>query len=263
MPEFLWNFMADDLIYGELTDCCWSDVGGAPLPDEQDLSLPEPRVLSNQKAKRRERTKLNRNQKRSRMQEELGTGLKISTLKKFPAHSSRVALQTGFDTMDSQVTVPGWVGQSLRSLPSLVYTLEQLTQSFNLQLIPWKGRQVREVLLLLPLSYLLSRTTHLLMDREKRVIGLLAGQPKSGDWATVCNKTFVALDRLAERVAPSEKDIQSRRGIFPTIAYGISLGNGQKVSIYHLCSICSITSPSKLILYLEATFLKPRIKTKG
>jgi hypothetical protein len=96
------------------------------------------------------------------------------------------------------------------------------------------------------------------MDREKRVIGLLAGQPKSGDWATVCNKAFVALDRLAERVVPSEKDIQSRRGIFPTIAYGISLGNGQKVS-----SICSIASPSKLMLYLEATFLKPRIKTKG
>ncbi len=142
MPEFLWNFMADDLINGELTDHSWSDGGGVRLPVEQDLGLPEPRVVSNRKAKRRERTKLNRNQKRSRIQEELATGLKISTLKKFPAHRTRVALQTGFDAMGAQVTVPGWVGQPLRSLPSKVYGLGELTQCFNLQLIPWKGRYV-------------------------------------------------------------------------------------------------------------------------
>ena len=68
------------------------------------------------------------------------------------------------------------------------------------------------------------------MDQEKRIIGVLAGQPRSGDWATVCNRAFVALDRLAERAVPSVKDAESRRGIFPTIAYGISLGNGQTVS---------------------------------
>ncbi len=68
------------------------------------------------------------------------------------------------------------------------------------------------------------------MDREKRVIGVLAGQPEGRDWAAACNKAFVALDRLAERAVPSVKDAESRRGIFPTIAYGISLGNGQTVS---------------------------------
>ena len=67
------------------------------------------------------------------------------------------------------------------------------------------------------------------MDREKRVIGVLAGQPKSSNWASACSNAFAALDGLAERVKPSPKDAQSRRGIFPTIAYGISLGNGQTV----------------------------------
>jgi len=65
IPEFLWNFMADNLIYGELTDHSWSDGGGVHLPVEQDLGLTEPRVISNQKAKRREWMKLNWNQKRS------------------------------------------------------------------------------------------------------------------------------------------------------------------------------------------------------
>jgi hypothetical protein len=68
------------------------------------------------------------------------------------------------------------------------------------------------------------------MDREQRIIGVLGGQPRSKDWAYICNSAFVVLDRLSKRIVPSAADIKSRRGIFPTIAYGISLGNGQTVS---------------------------------
>jgi hypothetical protein len=82
------------------------------------------------------------------------------------------------------------------------------------------------------------------MDREQRIIGVLGGQPRSKDWANVCNNAFVVLDRLSKRVVPSAADIKSRRGIFPTIAYGISLGNGQTVSatpvlfaLYHINTI--------------------------
>ena len=85
-----------------------------------------------------------------------------------------------------------------------------------------------------PSSYLLSRTTNLLLDREKRIIGVLAGQPQGENWASTCNRAFTALDLLAQRVVPSKKDVESRRGIFPTIAYGISLGNGQKVSVIYV-----------------------------
>ena len=131
------------MFFGELTEHHWSDVGKAPLPGNEDQGLAEPRVIaaSSRKAKKRERTSLCRKQKRARMQEELGTSLKMNALKKFPAHITRVALETGFDAMDAPVTVPGWVGLSLSKLPSKVYTLEELTQAFNLRLIPWKGRQ--------------------------------------------------------------------------------------------------------------------------
>ena len=67
------------------------------------------------------------------------------------------------------------------------------------------------------------------MDKEKRVIRVLAGQPRSSDWANAYNNAFATLDRLAKRVKPSPKDVQSWQRIFPTIAYGISLDNGQTV----------------------------------
>jgi len=68
------------------------------------------------------------------------------------------------------------------------------------------------------------------MDREKRVIGVLAGQPIDAGWTNACNNAVHVLGHLAQRAVPSAKDAESCCGIFPTIAYGISLGNGQTVS---------------------------------
>ena len=152
--DLLWKLFEDDVIFGELTEHHWSDAGEACLPDDEDQGLAEPRVAaaSNRKAKKRERTRVCRNRKRARMQEELQTSLKINVLKKFPAHITRVALETGFHAMDAPVTMPGWVGQSLSKLPSRVYTLDELTQTFNLWLIPWKGRYVTLALYLPQLS---------------------------------------------------------------------------------------------------------------
>ena len=142
MAEFLLKAMEENLFSGELTEHCWSDGGGAQLPDQQGQGLIEPSTISNRKAKKRERTKLNRNQERSRMQQEIGTGQKMSTLKKFPAHITRVAIQTGFDAMAAKVTLPGWIGPSLRNLPPKQYKLRELTETHNLRLIPWNGRYV-------------------------------------------------------------------------------------------------------------------------
>ena len=153
--------MVNDLMDGEVTEHCWSDGGGVYLPGELDQGLAElylpgepdqglakPKATPHRKARKNERTKLKRNAERSRMQAEFGTGQKMSTLKKFPAHRNRVAFKIGFDAIHAQVTLPGWVGQSLSSLPSKVYTVEELTHSFNLKLIPWKGRYVTLFLLL-------------------------------------------------------------------------------------------------------------------
>ena len=76
----------------------------------------------------------------------------------------------------------------------------------------------------------LSRTTHLLLDKEKHVIGVLAGRPKDPDWENTCNRAYSILGHLAERVQPKKDGVESRRGIEKYVSYGISLGNGQQVS---------------------------------
>ena len=80
-------------------------------------------------------------------------------------------------------------------------------------------------------AYLLPRATHLLLDQGRRIIGVLAGRPKDKGWQEACEGAFFALDHVAQKAVPSKKDTESRRGIYPCIAYGISLGNGQVVSI--------------------------------
>ena len=92
--------------------------------------------------------------------------------------------------------------------------------------------------------HLLFRSTHLLLDKEKRVLGVLAGCPGSPGWQDTCSTAFSILQRVAKRVQPNQDELKSRRGIGKYVSYGISLGNGQKVSpIYyiftqHLVLIC-------------------------
>lgn len=84
---------------------------------------------------------------------------------------------------------------------------------------------------------MLSRTTHLLLDKGRRIIGVLAGCPKDKGWEDVCSSAFLALDRVAQKVVSSKKDIETRRGVYPSITYGISLGNGIKVGLTLLTSL--------------------------
>lgn len=89
---------------------------------------------------------------------------------------------------------------------------------------------------LLSAAYLLPRTAHLLLDRGKRIIGVLAGSPKGRGWQEACEGAFFALDRVAQKAVPTKKDAQGRRGIYPSVAYGVSLGTGQSVSLpTHAC----------------------------
>ena len=148
-------FFHDDLeelcIYGELTEHCWSDSGGVYVPIKQKVQndgQAKPKVLTNGKAKRRERTKAKRSRERALVQKELGTDLKINVLMKYSANPTTVAIRTGFDAVHSQVTVAGWVGLSPRSLPSRVFTLQELTEVFKLRLIRWNGRYGALTLLL-------------------------------------------------------------------------------------------------------------------
>jgi hypothetical protein len=133
------RLLADDIDESEHE---WDD-DGTEWPNQQDTATVGPKVLTSQDLRNKARYKLRRNGERSRAQEVIGTGLKISALLKYPSSPAIARILVDFDaSVNAQVTIPGWVGKLLNNLPSELYTLEQLTEDHKLHLISWDGRYV-------------------------------------------------------------------------------------------------------------------------
>lgn len=74
-----------------------------------------------------------------------------------------------------------------------------------------------------------SRTTHALADKHDKCFGLLAGQPDDPTWQDTVRGAAEALREAKEKVNLGRR--VDRRGNFGTIAYGVSYGGGQRVSV--------------------------------
>ena len=151
IEEFLTSCRVDTCLYDDMTECSWSDGGEGHLLEEEGggPSMPQPRTEKPFKALQKQRSKKKRNAKRSEAQKALGTTVKLHVLAKYPAQSTIDAILTGFNTPGtSEITVPGWVGQPLKDLPSRAYTLTELIEGFGFRLFPWEGRYVTLPLLL-------------------------------------------------------------------------------------------------------------------
>ena len=84
---------------------------------------------------------------------------------------------------------------------------------------------------LIPLA---TRTVHLLLDRERHVVGVLAGHPNDKRWGQVHEDAFTKLQQAASTMSYSDKERNNRRGLFPTVAHGISFGGGRRwVHLFH------------------------------
>ena len=143
IEEFLTSCRVDTCLYDDMTECSWSDGGEGHLLEEEGggPSMPQPRTEKPFKALQKQRSKKKRNAKRSEAQKALGTTVKLHVLAKYPAQSTIDAILTGFNTPGtSEITVPGWVGQPLKDLPSRAYTLTELIKGFGFRLFPWEGR---------------------------------------------------------------------------------------------------------------------------
>lgn len=89
------------------------------------------------------------------------------------------------------------------------------------------------------------RTTHLLVDSEDRVIGILGGQPKNAEeWERVCREAAEALENSRGSCSFSDKQVKHRRGAFPALAVGIAHGDGTLVSSP---AFCPTTLPHSLL----------------
>ena len=69
---------------------------------------------------------------------------------------------------------------------------------------------------LIPLA---TRTVHLLLDRERHVVGVLAGHPNDKRWGQVHEDAFTKLQQAASTMSYSDKERNNRRGLFPNGDY--------------------------------------------
>ena len=71
--------------------------------------------------------------------------------------------------------------------------------------------------------------TYLLIDRQRQVIGVLLGQPRDLAGWQKAHRRALQLFRRAAQYFASRRVAPHRRGVFPTLAHGISFGGGQQV----------------------------------
>ncbi|KIL53869.1 hypothetical protein M378DRAFT_19460 [Amanita muscaria Koide BX008] len=130
--------------------------------------------------------------------------------------ATRDAILTDFSLAeDVEVTAPAWVTRESPNLPKQLFTKADLLEAHKLTYFPWNGR-----------------TVHLLLDRERYIVGVLAGHPNDKRWGQVHEDAFTKLQQAASTMSYSDKERSNRQGLFPTVAHGISFGGGQKEPRY-------------------------------
>ncbi|KAG6826569.1 hypothetical protein H0H92_015288 [Tricholoma furcatifolium] len=232
IAKYLRNKMENETFEGPLTDydTCESDedtdyqalkdkssnvVWGSPTPctSVSPNPLTDPGKPCASKTRRnKNRDKRRKNDKREGKAEE---GVKAH-VKKRQIEALKDALQFKFSLGENViVTTTGWQGRRYSSLPKKNYTREEAEQ-LGMTHFPWNGRD-----------------THLLLDQDFNVIGILLGQPRDradspGEWEALCKEAFEALHVAAASMNFSENECSHRRGAFPAVPHGISFGGGQK-----------------------------------
>ncbi|EIW58911.1 uncharacterized protein TRAVEDRAFT_86929, partial [Trametes versicolor FP-101664 SS1] len=68
-----------------------------------------------------------------------------------------------------------------------------------------------------------------IVDKDGRVIGLLAGRPADASWDDVASSAYSAMAEAAEACQFKPKHSDHRRGQFATLATGVSFGGGRTV----------------------------------
>jgi hypothetical protein len=140
------------------------------------------------------------------------------------------------------VTGLGWDSKSRDGLPAHAFMKEELECEYGMRHFKWDGICVLITFYLLIFTQEAPRTTHLLLNREHRIIGVLAGRPCNAKWGEeVHDKALAALQSAASEMGlrgntakgkPEGDHDVGRRRPFPSISYGLSFGGGQTVRAF-------------------------------
>lgn len=221
-----------DLFEDSVTDYEFSESGS---DDEDDQGSSQAHLSTGKGTSEGIRKVYKKESQRSRrLRKWLASGedLKPHVLKHRLRTAKANAIRVGYSVAsDADATKPGWVAKRPQGLPKDPLSLAELCgEKYGLKLLPWDGRWVAT-----PPSPCFSvspscRTSHVLLDRDERVVGVLVGQPQDRGWRDVCKGAYGALHKAASKVKPGKSGTcGERRGISVGIAQGISLGPGLKV----------------------------------
>lgn len=81
-----------------------------------------------------------------------------------------------------------------------------------------------------------------IVDRDERVIAVLAGQPRDSNWDGVGLDAAEAMRRAGEQLRFPRDQKSHRRGKFTAGAYGYSYGGGQKACLPFFCAASAYPS---------------------
>ncbi|KAG1721317.1 uncharacterized protein EDB91DRAFT_1088492 [Suillus paluster] len=72
-------------------------------------------------------------------------------------------------------------------------------------------------------------TPHVLLDKDRRTIGVLAGHPKDDGWHDTVAAVCTAMEHARDCCAFRRENMEHRRGAYPCLAVGVSFGGGQEI----------------------------------
>ncbi|KAI9429108.1 hypothetical protein H4582DRAFT_2090056 [Lactarius indigo] len=204
ISDYLHAKLVREALDGPLTDCEPSDSQGEPpelppgrlqqpprLPEPPSSALPATAPLSRHE-KEKVRKKDRRNKKRSIQQAAAGSGPGLKQVaKKAPVLRQ---LQSPWSCPSAWAWACGLRSQAgLEEKPPACqgeYTaVGELIGEYGMTCFPWDGRQ-----------------THPLLDRERRIIGVLVGQPRGQGWEAAKGEAFDALRVAAGQMSLTGKE---------------------------------------------------------
>lgn len=149
---------------------------------------------------------------------------------KYIAMAASQALHSSLNARTLPIATGGFVGVDqdvLKEVPSV----EELKLR-GYKYYAWDGVYVSVFVLEEPgcsCSRTGKRKPFVVLDRDNRVVALFAGQPNDPDWAAVASEASRAMTAAAQRCSFKKGDRDHRRGMFATLALGISFGGGRTV----------------------------------
>ena len=149
VAELVHERRAYDAIDAPLTDYSYSDIEDAGTqclgkrrrddpPSTSDVSPPP----SKKTMKQKERSRQHKIAQRMKVQAEEGTKVKaVAKALRFKAVQNALLFDFNMRT-DASITLPAWVGKSVRGLPRQVFTKDELVGKFGMTVYPWDGMYV-------------------------------------------------------------------------------------------------------------------------